>query len=100
MAFQLEGQFLLHLPGVPVSTTFLSVTCVLWCGSHEQHCPRIIPFGIGFPLTFDDGGQARALPPTFESIGSHSACAYSLTIELSRPRQFLAFLKGSEAWVM
>jgi len=96
---KLEGHFLLHASGVPVSATFLSETYVLWSASHAQRCPRIISFGVIFPLTFDDGGQARFLPPTFESSepGPHAACSYSLAIELSRPRQFLSFLKGNEA---
>ncbi|KAH0832000.1 hypothetical protein J3R83DRAFT_12903 [Lanmaoa asiatica] len=97
MIFQLEGHFLLHASGVPVSTTFLSTTYVLWSASHTQHCPRTIPFGVIFPLTFDDGGQARALPPTFESSEPHVACSYSLTVELSCPRRFLSLFKGNEA---
>lgn len=94
---QLEGHFLLHASGVPVSTTFLSMTCVLWSASHAQRCPRSIPFEVMIPRTFDDGDQARALPPTFESSEPHATCSYSLTVELPRPRQFLSFLKGNEA---
>jgi hypothetical protein len=94
---KLEGHFLIHASGVPISTTFLSATYVLWSASHTQRCPRTIPFGVNFPLTFDDGGQARSLPPTFESSQPHATCLYSLTIVTSRPRQFLSFLKGNEA---
>lgn len=96
MTSQLEGQFLL-VSGVPVSTTFLSTTYVLWSASHAQGCPRTIPFGVIFPRTFDDGVQVRVLPPTFESSEPRAACSYSLTIELSRSRQFLSFLKGNQA---
>ncbi|KAG8214541.1 hypothetical protein J3R82DRAFT_9602 [Butyriboletus roseoflavus] len=93
---KLEGHFLLHASGIPVSTTFLSMTCVLWNASHTQR-PRTIPIEVTFPRTFDDGGQTRALPPTFESSEPRAACSYSLTIELPRPRQFLSLLKGNEA---
>ena len=93
---QLEGHFHLHASGVPVSTTFLSATYVLWSESDAQGCPRTIPFGVIFPLSFDDDGQARALPPTFESSEPHASSSYSLTIELSRPRQFLSFWKENE----
>jgi len=96
MTSQLEGQFLLA-SGVPISTIFLSTTYVLWSTSHAQRCPKTIPFGTIFPLTFDDGGQARSLPPTFESSEPHAACSYSLTIELSRSLKLLSFLKGNES---
>ncbi|KAF8442985.1 hypothetical protein L210DRAFT_3396728 [Boletus edulis BED1] len=94
---KLEGNFLLHASGIPLSNSFLSVTHVLWSASHAHCCPRTIPFGVIFPLTFDDGDQARALPPTFKSSELHATSSYSLTIELSRPRQFLPFWKGNEA---
>ena len=93
---QLEGHFLLHTSWVPISTTFLSATRVLWGASHEQRCPQTIPFGVIFPRTFDDGGRMRDLPPTFESGKPHATCSYSLTIELVRSRQFLSFSKNRE----
>lgn len=96
ITFQLDGQFVLHDFWVPVSSPFLSVTYVLWSPSDSQRCPRTIPFGVFLPLTFDDGDRARALPPTFGSSEPGTECSYSLTIELSRPRQFLSFLKEHE----
>ncbi|KAN0087513.1 hypothetical protein V8E55_006134 [Tylopilus felleus] len=96
VVLKLDGHFVLHDFWVPVSSPFLSVTYVLWSASDSQRCPRTIPFGVFLPLTFDDGDRARALPPTFGSSEPGTECSYSLTIELSRPRQFLSFLKEHE----
>ncbi|KAG9315840.1 hypothetical protein JVU11DRAFT_3489 [Chiua virens] len=97
LTLKLEGHLVLHASGAPISTMFLSKSHVLWNAAHGHCCPRVIPFGVAVPLTFNDGGHARALPPTFESGEPQVACSYSLSIELSRPRQFLSFLKGNEA---
>lgn len=96
-SLQLQGHFQhLRASGAPVSTTFLSTTYVLWTASHGQRCPRTIAFETILPLTFDDGGQAWALPPTFESSEPRAACSYSLAVELSRPWLFQSFMKDNE----
>lgn len=97
MTSQLEGHFLARASGgASISTAFLSTTYVLWSVSQARRCPQTIAFEAIFPPTFNDGGQARALPPTFESGETHGACSYSLTVELSRPWQLRSLLKGSE----
>ncbi|KAF9220885.1 hypothetical protein BS17DRAFT_786128 [Gyrodon lividus] len=96
VTFKLEGLLLVENSGVAITTTIFSVTYVMWGASQGRPCPQTIPFTVVLPLTFEDGGQVHHLPPTFESSKPRVVCSYSLTVELSRPRQLLPFLRASE----
>ncbi|KAF9242654.1 hypothetical protein BU15DRAFT_43937 [Melanogaster broomeanus] len=100
VTLKLEGLLILEKSGISVTTTLFSMPYTMWNASQGHPCPKTIPFAVIIPLTFDDGGQARHLPPTFESIQPRAVCSYSLTVEMSRPRprQFLslAFMRENE----
>ncbi|KIJ17623.1 hypothetical protein PAXINDRAFT_129837 [Paxillus involutus ATCC 200175] len=100
VTLKLEGLLVVEKLGISVTTTLCSKTHIMWNAAQGLPCPQTIPFTFTMPLTFDDGGRARNLPPTLQASERYEprgACSYSLTVELSRPRQFLPFLRGSEA---
>ncbi|KAF9220884.1 hypothetical protein BS17DRAFT_287879 [Gyrodon lividus] len=99
VTLKLEGLLLVEKLGVSITTNLFSMTYIMWNTSEGRPCPQTIPFAVILPLSFEDEGRACHLPPTFESSdsGPRAICSYSLTVELSRPRQFLPFLRASEA---
>ncbi|KAF8843375.1 hypothetical protein BDN67DRAFT_897307 [Paxillus ammoniavirescens] len=96
VTLKLEGSLFVEKSGVSITTTLCSMTYTMWSASQGRPCPQKIPFAAILPLTFQDGGHLSHLPPTFEASEPHAVCSYSLTVELSRPRQFLHFLRASE----
>ncbi|KIJ62554.1 hypothetical protein HYDPIDRAFT_93958 [Hydnomerulius pinastri MD-312] len=97
VTLKLEGLMVVESSGVSIPTTLFSMSFEMWSASGGRPCPRTVPFAAILPPTFEDGDHARPLPPTFESMEPRAVCSYSLTVELSRPRQFLSFLKSSDA---
>ncbi|KIK98787.1 hypothetical protein PAXRUDRAFT_133477 [Paxillus rubicundulus Ve08.2h10] len=96
VTLKLEGLLFVEKSGVSITTTLCSMTYSMWSASQGRPCPQKIPFAAILPLTFEDGGHPRRLPPTFAASEPHVVCSYSLIVELSRPRQFLHFLRARE----
>ncbi|KIK98785.1 hypothetical protein PAXRUDRAFT_133498 [Paxillus rubicundulus Ve08.2h10] len=100
VTLKLEGLLVVEKLGISITTTLCSVTYTMWSAAQGWPCPQTaMPFTFTMPLTFHDGGRTRNLPPTLQASERHEphgACSYSLTVELSRPRQFLPSLRRSE----
>ncbi|KAJ4483270.1 hypothetical protein J3R30DRAFT_3833865 [Lentinula aciculospora] len=85
----------------------VSETVVLWsqASAHGGPCPKILPFSMTFPTTFEHAGRIRPIPPSFceafyQLPAASAQCTYMLKVTIHSSGSKVAFWRPSRSYSM
>ncbi|KAF9033271.1 hypothetical protein BDZ89DRAFT_947880 [Hymenopellis radicata] len=105
---KLEGRLNFSISDVGSNSwTLVSEKYTLWKKDDNivSRCPSVLPLSIRFPLTFQDAGEAKKLPPSYEAMfyGVPSlwvTCTYTISVTISRTRARYGLWKPSQTYTL